>query len=172
MTEHNPYRRSGQAMMIIGWLIALALLTLFFRNLQEARENPNRKPASQTASGFREVVLKRNYQHHYLVSGYINEQPVVFLVDTGATHVAMSTQMAARLGLKEGAPELHNTANGRVETRSAMIDKLEIGPITLTKVRASISPGMSMNEVLLGMSALKDVEFVHRGGELTLRQAF
>lgn len=159
-------------MLFISWVIALSFLTIFFRDVLQSRENPNRTPLSQTGANFNEVVLRRNRQHHYVTSGYINEQPVVFLIDTGATHVALSTQLAKQLGLREGMTEIHNTANGLVEARATVIDQLQIGTITLTNVRASISPGLTMNEVLLGMSALKDVEFVHRNGELTLRQFF
>lgn len=172
MREDNPFERHGKAMLIISWILALALLTFFFRDALETRANPNRQPLSRTGTDFNEVVLRRNSQHHYVTGGLINNQPVVFMVDTGATHVALSARLARRLNLREGRPEIHNTANGLVETRATVIDELQIGSITLKKVRASISPGMTMDEVLLGMSALKNVEFTHRNGELTLRQLF
>ncbi len=159
-------------MLLVSWVIALSFLTLFFRDLLQSRVNPNRAPFSESGPGFNQVVLQRNRQHHYVTSGRINEQPVVFLIDTGATHVALSSQMARRLGLKAGDAEMHITANGRVKTHATVINQLQIGTITLTNVRASITPGLTMDEVLLGMSALKDVEFVHRQGELTLRQVF
>ena len=62
------------------------------------------------------------------------------------------------------------TANGLVETRATRIDELRLGTITLRDVRASINPGMRDDEILLGMSALKNIEFTHRNGVLTLKQ--
>ena len=62
------------------------------------------------------------------------------------------------------------TANGRTRTYATVIDELKLGAITLYNVRASITTGMFDDGVLLGMSALKSVEFTHRDGTLTLTQ--
>lgn len=159
-------------MLVIGWLLALGLLTLYFNHWQTKRVNPNAMPHSVTAAGAREVVLQRNHQHHYVATGMINGHRVTFLVDTGATHVSVPKKLANRLQLQEGAPQLYNTANGVVETRATVIDELVLGAITLRDVRASINPGMHQDEILLGMSALKNVEFTHRDGQLTLKQYY
>jgi aspartyl protease family protein len=50
------------------------------------------------------------------------------------------------------------------------LDQLSIGDITLKNVNASINPSMDMGEILLGMSALKEIEFTQRGDQLTLKQ--
>lgn len=172
MESKNPHKPIGNGMLAIGWLLALALLTFYFNNWQEKRANPNAMPLSQSAEGVREVVLQRNHQHHYIATGSINGQRVTFLVDTGATHVSIPKKLATRLRLQEGAPQLYNTANGVIESRSTTIDELILGSITLRDVHASINPGMRQDEVLLGMSALKDVEFSQRDGQLTLKQYY
>jgi len=63
-----------------------------------------------------------------------------------------------------------NTANGQVQVRATRINTLQLGPITLYNLEASINPGMDGNEILLGMSALKQIEFSQKGKFLTLRQ--
>lgn len=172
MTNQNPEQGLGKGMIIVAWLTVMGLLTLFFSNMQNQRENPNAMPASTSAAGVNEVILRRNHQHHYIATGSINGKSVTFLVDTGATHVSVPKHIADDLGLHEGARELANTANGVVETRATSIDELVLGSVRLRDIRASINPGMRQDAVLLGMSALKEVEFIHRDGQLTLRQYY
>lgn len=172
MTPKHPEQRLGKGMLFAGWILGLALLTLYFSHWQKQRENPNRMPLATSAAGINEVVLQRNYQHHYVAGGNINGQPVTFLVDTGATQVSVPAHLAAELGLQPGARGYAITANGRVEVRATVIDELQLGSIRLQNVRASINPGMQQDEILLGMSALKNVEFTHRDGTLTLKQFY
>jgi aspartyl protease family protein len=62
------------------------------------------------------------------------------------------------------------TANGPITVFETRISELSIGDITLFNVRASINPAMPPPQILLGMSALKQIEFVQRGDSLTLIQ--
>lgn len=172
MTQMNPNHRLGKGMLYAGWLMALLLLTLYFGHWQKQRENPNSMPLSTSAAGVNEVVLQRNYQHHYVAGGNINGESVTFLVDTGATQVSVPSHLADKLGLIPGARGYAITANGRVQTRATVIDDLQLGSIRLKGVRANINPGMTQDEILLGMSALKNVEFTHRDGTLTLKQFY
>ncbi len=157
-------------MLFISLAFGLGVLTLFFDSLLSDRNNPNRAPISQTDSdGSVMVELQRNPQGHYLVSGLINGAPANFLLDTGATDVVMSDQLARQAMLERGYPTRAMTANGEVVVYSALVDALEIGAIVLREVRASINPAMQGNTVLLGMSALQHIEFTQRGDSLTLR---
>ena len=161
----------GQGMMFIAWAILLAMLFFYFREHQAEQFNPNREFESVIIDGRTTVQLRANKQNHFLSSGKINNQAVVFLVDTGATNVALSEKLARRLKLPAGYPSLVETANGSVKVYSTTIDQLQIGEITLYDVSAQINPGMNnMDEILLGMSALSRVEFSQRDGILTLRQ--
>jgi len=63
-----------------------------------------------------------------------------------------------------------STANGNAEVRATKIDKLMLGTIQLQNVQASITPGMTGDEILLGMSVLKQLDFTQSGKTLTLRQ--
>lgn len=63
-----------------------------------------------------------------------------------------------------------NTANGSTRSYLTRLDEVAVGDIRLQNVEASITPGLQMREVLLGMSFLKYIEFTQRGNTLTLRQ--
>jgi aspartyl protease family protein len=166
----HPETRLGKGMILLGWVLALGLLTAYFNSWLKDRENPNRRPNSSSIHGINQLILERNYQHHYLTEGTINGTSVTLLVDTGATTVSVPAHLAPRLGLKPGATQISSTANGTVETRMTVIDELKMGTISLYDVRASINPGMQNDEILLGMSALKNIEFTHKNGVLTLKQ--
>lgn len=159
-------------MLYVFWIAVLILTTAYFNHWLKARNNPNQTPSATQNNGVNEVVLQRNPQHHYIANGFINGIEVTFLLDTGATQVSVPKHLAQKLGLKPGAIQYSNTANGTVETRATTINSLTLGTIRWENVQASINPGMLGDEILLGMSALKNVEFTHRNGTLTLRQYY
>jgi len=157
-------------MTITAWVAGLLLLTLLFSGILEQDRNPNRDPRSAVgADGAREVVLQRNRAGHYVAAGRINGQPVTFLLDTGATEVAIPDAVARRLGLERGRPRLSRTAAGDVTTWTTLLRSVDLGGIKLHTIPASILPEMAGEEVLLGMSYLKRLELVQRGETLTLR---
>ena len=170
MSADQPGKKLGKGMLTFAWVIALGLLTAVFGRWEENQYNPNSDPESRTTGKIKEVVLQSNRQHHYVATGRINGQKVKFLLDTGASHVVIPQKLAQKLQLKPGARGYAHTANGTVEVRSTKLDSLQLGAIRLENVRASINPGMQGMEVLLGMSALKQIEFSQRGNQLTLRQ--
>ncbi|MBA1444832.1 MAG: TIGR02281 family clan AA aspartic protease [Gammaproteobacteria bacterium] len=158
-------------MIFAAWALLLGLLAMFFSNLLEQQSNPNRDLVnSSTESGPKEITLLRNRAGHYVAPGFINGAPVIFLLDTGATNVAVSASLAERLALKRGAQSISLTANGRVRTWLTRLDRVQLGSIIRQDVRATIMPGMVGDEVLLGMSFLKHLELVQKGKTLILRQ--
>lgn len=160
----------GKGMTFAAWLIVLVLLTLFFENKLEQQRNPNQAVYSRiNDAGIQEVVLKRNRFGHYVTTGTVNNRTVEFLLDTGATDVAIPGALANRLGLKRGAPVQYQTANGVVTAYRTLLDSVSIGPLVIRQVPASINPGLQEMGILLGMSVLKHVEFTQRGDTLILR---
>lgn len=160
----------GQGMLIISFVLGLVGLTYFFDGQLQQQANPNRDPeAMELASGIKQVMLRQNRQGHYVASGTVNEIPVLFLLDTGATDVAIPESVALRAGLTRGNPIRASTANGAVTVYSTRVRSLTIGNIVLEDVNASITPSMAGDTILLGMSALRQIEFSQRGDELTLR---
>ncbi|MCW8963588.1 MAG: TIGR02281 family clan AA aspartic protease [Gammaproteobacteria bacterium] len=169
--EAQETRQVGRHMMLLAWIIALALLAYFFSGVLDRQHNPNQRvQSSVNEQGRHEVILTRNRQGHYVSNGFINNQPVVFLLDTGATVVSVPEGTARRLGLKAGATSYANTANGTITTYATRLDSIGIGSIQLNNVAAHINPYMSGEEILLGMSFLKKLELIQRGNTLTLRQ--
>jgi aspartyl protease family protein len=153
-------------MALAASLALLGVLYLFFENSLQARNHPNR--ALRVAPGS-ELVLQRGRDGHYVFPGEINGQPVSFLLDTGATLVSVPAHLADDLGLEAGAHQRSLTANGTVDTRATRVDTLAFGPFRLRDVRASLNPGMRDDQILLGMSVLKQLEFTQRGDTLVLR---
>ena len=164
--NNNPM---GKWMLILAWAAGLGVLTLLFHKQLAEQLNPNSQPHSQTRGERVEVQLQQNRYGHYVTSGLINAQPVVFMLDTGATNVSIPSQLGPTLGLKPGRSVWVQTANGRLQVARTLIDELQIGGIVLRDVTAHLNPGMMGNEILLGMSALKQVEFAQRGDRLILR---
>lgn len=167
---NEPGKRIGQGMLIISFVLGLIILSYFFQGQLQRQINPNQNPRMmELDSGIREVVLRQNRQGHYVASGTINDVPVVFLLDTGATDVAIPESVASAAGLERGSASRASTANGTVTVYSTRVTELAIGNIVLEGVNASITPSMGGNTILLGMSALRQIEFSQRGEVLTLR---
>ncbi|WP_227875147.1 MULTISPECIES: retropepsin-like aspartic protease family protein [Oceanisphaera] len=164
--EVDTQRRLGRIMWLIAWGLALALLTWFFQQKLARDNNPNQAIRQLDAQT---IVLEQNNRGHYLASGLINGFEVVFLLDTGATQVAIPQALAAKLQLKQGHKLGLNTAAGTVTGYATRIKSLSLGPFTLYDLSAVIMPSDS-NEILLGMNALRQFELIQRNGQLTIRR--
>ena len=161
----------GKAMLILAFVIALGMMTLFFGDVLNDQRNPNQQIMNtMNTDGIPEVVLQRNRYGHYVATGIINGEAVEFMLDTGATDVAIPGGLAKKLNLKPGPEVRVSTANGIVTARMTRLDQVELGAISLNNIKATINPFMDEDEVLLGMSFLKQLEMIQRGETLTLRQ--
>lgn len=159
-------------MLILAMVLAMALMSIFFGVMEENQRNPNQDPVSITDAHFVDVILERNRNGHYVTSGTVNGVAVEFLLDTGATDVVVPAGIADKLALVSGYKSRALTANGPISVYSTVINRLSIGQIELYNVRASINPNMYSQGILLGMSALREVEFIQRGKYLTIRQHY
>ena len=103
----------------------------------------------------REIVMTAGSGGHFTPTGSINGKSVSFLVDTGATSVAMGQDDAQRLGvdLKSARAGMSHTANGPVRVWMVTLDRVRVGDVELTQVAAVVLP-QSMPFVLLGNSFL------------------
>ena len=182
MTQLEPdnSKRLGRHMLWVFWVLALAVLVWVFGNWEDRQLNPNTNlsavaqsqapAADQVLPDLVEVTLQPNRQHHFVAEGFINGKPVIFLLDTGATDVIVPKTFAGILKLKQGPAKKAQTANGVVTVYATDIKRLELGPIVLENVPASINPGMKGGQVLLGMSALRQLELSLQDGQMVLRQ--
>ena len=121
-------------------------------------------PPDQTSA-----MLNANANGHFISSGSINGAPVKFLVDTGATLVAISLQEARRIGINylKGERGLVNTANGAAEVYLVKFDTVKIGDLTLNNVDGMVI-NSDMPYALLGMSFLSRVEMKREGMNMML----
>ncbi len=153
----------------LTWLIALLLLTMLFNNWLDKQHNPNSLLVSAAGLDTSPVVLQRNRQGHYVASGLINDQPIVFLLDTGATVVSIPENIAEQIGLIKGKATRVGTANGSITVYSTHIDTVQLGNIKLRNVEGHINPFMKGDTALLGMSFLKHLELKQSGNTLQLK---
>jgi aspartyl protease family protein len=125
----------------------------------------------QVAAGT--VYLTRNATGHFHVNALVNGTVVDFLVDTGASDVAISTEDARRLGVdldKLAYTMPYQTANGVTMGARVTLGEIKIGDIAVSDVQASVSRGNS-GMSLLGMSFLNRIGSIEvKGDRLVLRQ--
>jgi aspartyl protease family protein len=125
------------------------------------------------AGGKGRVTLYAESGGHFHAEGYINERPVRFLVDTGATAIALSSREAERLGLdyrRNGRPGFANTAAGVVRTYDLTLQKVQVGEIVLHGVEAGVIEGTYPIEILLGMSFLGQLDMKRESDRMELMQ--
>lgn len=154
----------------VFWVVVLIGLTALFSYWIDALRNPNRAVRSTVSADTVEIILQRNRQGHYHLTGFINGREVEFLLDTGATVVSVPQSVANELSLPRGTDTEVHTANGMARAWLTRLDSVRLGEIELNNVRAHINPGLTGREVLLGMSVLKQLDFSQRGNTLTLIQ--
>ena len=119
-----------------------------------------------------EVTIYRDLKGSYTAVGSINGRPVNFLVDTGATAIAMSANEAKRLGIAfrvDGDPVGVSTASGLVKGHRVTLDRVSVGDLALRNVEALIIAGDRPEQVLLGMTFLNRVEMRQDGTVMVLR---
>ncbi|PTQ70978.1 aspartyl protease family protein [Pseudomonas sp. GV071] len=118
-----------------------------------------------------QVSIAKGIGGHYWIAGSANGQPIQFLVDTGATTIAMNDSQARQLGIDYrvvGKPTVVSTASGTVTAWKVTLDKVKVGSIQVLGVEAMVLDGPSPTEALLGMSFLSRVSWREEQGMLIL----
>ena len=165
---------AGTAMTAIAWILFLFILFGGFDYLIAKRNNPNQNIVTNEyflANGLqKEIVLQRNAHGHYVTSGTINDYEVVFLLDTGASDIAIPESLANDIGLTKKQRIVVKTANGNARAYRTRIASVGIGDIKLYDLNATILTNMPGKEILLGMNFLKHFEITQKGRTLTIKQ--
>ena len=156
-------RKSRAKFVVIGALILTGLIA--FSQLDFVYKTPSSETA---ANGDTIVTLKQDHQGHYMAKGAINGQAVNFLVDTGATDVAIPLSVAEDLGLPLGRKFSTMTANGKGTAYETGIDTITLGDITLTGIDASVTDGLVGDRILLGMSFLRKMRIEQDNGVMKI----
>jgi aspartyl protease family protein len=119
------------------------------------------------------TVLKADGRGHFVAEGQVNGAAARFLVDTGATLIALPATEAKRMGLSYlNAPRgLVNTANGSAIAYKVKLDTVRVGEITINNVDAVVMDG-GLHMALLGMSFLNRTEMTRDGETMVLTKRF
>lgn len=118
-------------------------------------------------------MLQADSQGHFFTRGRVNEKPVQFLVDTGATLVSLGRGDAERAGIDyaKGAPAPSNTANGTVRVWLVQVDTLEVGGVKVHNVQAAVHE-QDLTVSPLGMSFLNRMRWQRDGDKLVLKKRY
>ncbi|SNV47636.1 Aspartyl protease [Legionella lansingensis] len=150
-------------MFLVVWLIFFGLLFLFFYSYQGAEQSEY-----QIASGG--ITISPDKQGHYYLDGYINHQPVRFLIDTGATLIAVPQNLATSMNLRGRYPITIKTANGEVTGFLTRLEEISFADFKLHNVKAVIVPADDEELVLLGMNVLSQFHLSQEGKRLILKR--
>lgn len=125
--------------------------------LPQTRAVPVKAPPASPGS----VQLQPDGRGHYNTTVKLNGKPVDGIIDTGASFIAISEDMARRVGFSANSLDFKytsQTANGAVKVALVMLDRVEIGGIRVSDVQASVHKNGELSNVLIGMSFLKKLD--------------
>ena len=128
--------------------------------------------AGEQLSGNR-VVLAAGPGGHFVTAGQINGRAVQFMVDTGATTIALSVADANRIGLnyQNGQPVQMSTANGVTQGWRITLNTVRVGDVMVSGVDAVVTP-VGMPYVLLGNSFLSRFQMNRNNDQMVLERRF
>jgi len=146
----------------IFWVAMLGVLYLAMeRYLQPSQ-------AVVTASG--SLRIERHRDGHFYVDGRVNDQMVRFMVDTGATYIAVTDALAQSAGLHGGEVAQFRTANGTRTGRLVRTQRITVGPLQVQHLTVGTGyTGASAQDALLGQNFLRQFDVLMRGDMLELR---
>lgn len=151
--------RLGNVFIHAGVWLGLGLLFYGFFLRQES-------PPIQVV-GHDRVELARARDGHFHIDGAIQGVPVRFLIDTGASTVSISRELAGRIGLGCDVASTFRTANGLVQGCTSRVTALDFGPFRVDSLAVAVLPNLA-GEPLLGMNALRQVRMEQVADKLSL----
>ena len=130
--------------------------------------------ATDQQAGVRSLSIGRDPRGHFQTEGRIEGQRIGFMVDTGASVIALNETSAAQFGLRPTRADYNatvTTANGTLKAARARIAMVQVGDITVRDVDAMVLPDEALSENLLGLSFLSKLKrFEFANGRLVLEQ--
>ncbi len=142
--------------------------------LERRLDSRAKAPAARLSSA-ETVLVYRDNRDMYRTVGSINGMPVGFLIDTGASSVAMNSAQARRLGIDfrvQGNSTYVTTASQVVQAFYLTLDRVKVGGIELRNIEGVVIDGPQPNEVLLGMSFLGHLDMRNEDGRMVLREKY
>jgi len=141
-----------------------------------AKATPQRTTSTQTVAqaGGRSISIPRDARGHFQAVGRIDGQRIDFMVDTGASVVALNEKSAARFGLRPSPSDYRatvSTANGTIKAARTRIAMMDVGGLIVRDVEAMVLPDEALSENLLGLSFLSRLKrFEYANGTMVLEQ--
>jgi aspartyl protease family protein len=129
--------------------------------------------AAPAPVGSGRLVIRAGQGGHFAVDGRVDGRLIAFMVDTGASLIALRASDAARLGFRPGPRDYSikiGTANGEGHAALVQLGIVEIGNIVVRDLPALVSPDEALGVNLLGMSFLSRVRWSHDRGNLIIEQ--
>ena len=136
----------------------------------------SRNAAAETPAqdGIRSISLPRDARGHFQTEGRIDGQRIGFMVDTGASVVALNETSAAKFGLRPSRGDYNatvTTANGTIKAARTRLALVDIGGLVVRDVDAMVLPDEALSENLLGLSFLSKLKrFEYANGKMVLEQ--
>jgi len=131
-------------------------------------------PETPASNALRSISIPRDARGHFQTEGRIDGQRIGFMVDTGASVIALNEKSAARFGLRPSRGDYNatvNTANGTVKAARTRLAMVDIGGLVVRDVDAMILPDEALSENLLGLSFLSKLKrFEYANGRMVLEQ--
>ena len=122
-----------------------------------------------------QTSIARGADGHYRVVGSVGGHSIAFLVDTGATSIALNESQARTLGIDfrvVGQPMVVNLATGTAKAWRIKLPQVKVGPLEVLGVEAFVLEGEGANDALLGMSFLNRVRWHEDQGLMVLESKF
>lgn len=158
-----------KVLVVLGLFIIYVLVErIYFYDSKELKKSDNY--SYSTLDGEKIVEAKMSTNGHYVVDGKINGFDVIFLVDTGASFVAIPESVANEIGLTKGKEFTASTAGGETKSYITNLDSLSVGKIKKTNLFAHIVPEMDRRHILLGNNFLYDLSVEQKDRKLIIKQ--
>ena len=127
-----------------------------------------KRPSERAGVAFSEAgaLIDRTFDGHFYLTGTINGRELTFMVDTGASTIAIGDTLAGKLDLGPCRPRQYSTASGTVSGCEATADRVEVAGLRLSDVPVAVLPGG--DTVLLGMNVLRHFRIEQQGGRMRL----
>ena len=160
--------------------ILVGMGVLAARMADQAGHNPGPAPAAAAAvappqdSYGGSVVVPRDARGHFVVDARVDGRRMQFMLDTGASVVALRARDAGMLGIHPAARDFTvevKTANGTVRAAPVQLGMVEVSGLNVRNVTALVSPDEALSENLLGLSFLSRLRrFEYSNGRMVLEQ--
>jgi aspartyl protease family protein len=131
-------------------------------------------PPSQQNPYSSSVIVPADARGHFVVEARVDGRRMAFMLDTGASMVALRARDAAALGIHPVARDLTvevKTANGTTRAAQVQLGMVEISGVNVRNVAALVSPDETLSENLLGLSFLSRLRrYEFSNGRMVLEQ--